>query len=65
MALGNAGMPALCAVLRDERGDLDMVRGALECLVLAVQPAPAQDSSVRAPPASCGPCRASALVASN
>ena len=48
VALGNAGLPALCTVLQDERGDLEMVRGALECLVLAIQPSACGDNSVRA-----------------
>ena len=47
VALGNAGLPMLCMVLHDERGDLEMVRGALECLVLAVQPGASGNSSVR------------------
>jgi hypothetical protein len=34
------GLPILASVLRDDRDDIEMVRGALEALVLAVgQPA--------------------------
>eukprot|EP00884_Botryococcus_braunii_P007321 jgi/Botrbrau1/16590/Bobra.0068s0020.1 len=35
-AVGNAGFPVLCGILREERGDVDMVRGALECLAIAL-----------------------------
>ncbi|KAK9825363.1 hypothetical protein WJX81_004059 [Elliptochloris bilobata] len=45
VALGNAGLPVLCTVLCDERGDLEMVRGALECLVLAVHPGASSGTS--------------------
>ncbi len=30
------GLPILCEVVREERDDLEMLRGALECLCLAV-----------------------------
>lgn len=30
------GFPTLCEVVREEREDLEMLRGALECLVLAL-----------------------------
>ena len=40
LAVGTMGLPCLAAVLRDDRDDIELVRGALECLVLAVgQPA--------------------------
>jgi hypothetical protein len=32
------GIPVLLAVLQDDRDDLDLVRGALECLVAAMTP---------------------------
>ena len=38
LALGATGFPVLCGVLRDERGDTEMVRGALECLLVATNP---------------------------
>ena len=36
LAVGAMGFPILCEVVREEREDLDMLRGALECLVLAL-----------------------------
>ena len=30
------GLPILCEVVREERDELEMLRGALECLCLAV-----------------------------
>ncbi len=35
-AVGNAGFPVLCGILREERADVDLVRGALECLAIAL-----------------------------
>ncbi|BDA49633.1 General vesicular transport factor p115 [Coccomyxa sp. Obi] len=37
-ALGNGGFPVLINALRNERGDLELMRGVLECLAIAVQP---------------------------
>ena len=36
LAMGAMGLPILCEVVREERDDLEMLRGALECLCLAV-----------------------------
>ncbi|MCO5604777.1 hypothetical protein L7F22_058947 [Adiantum nelumboides] len=36
LALGATGLPILLSILREERGDLDLVRGALETLVSAL-----------------------------
>ncbi|GAX81853.1 hypothetical protein CEUSTIGMA_g9281.t1 [Chlamydomonas eustigma] len=36
VALGNMGLPVLVSVLMDDRDDIELVRGALESLVLAV-----------------------------
>ena len=38
LALGNGSFPVLLTALREERGDTELVRGILECLVLALQP---------------------------
>ena len=38
LALGNGGFPVLMHALREERGDVELVRGVLECLVIALQP---------------------------
>lgn len=38
IALGNGGFPVLINALKNERGDLELVRGVLECLAIAVQP---------------------------
>ncbi|KAK9814747.1 hypothetical protein WJX72_010794 [[Myrmecia] bisecta] len=38
LALGASGFPVLCGVLRDERNDVEMVRSALECLLVATSP---------------------------
>lgn len=36
VAVGNSGFPVLCGILREERADVEMVRGALECLAIAL-----------------------------
>jgi hypothetical protein len=36
VALGNMGFPVLVSVLMDDRDDIELVRGALESLVLAM-----------------------------
>ena len=36
LAVGAMGFPTLCEVVREEREDLEMLRGALETLVLAL-----------------------------
>ncbi len=38
IALGNGGFPVLINALEKERDDLELVRGVLECLAIAVQP---------------------------
>lgn len=38
VALGNGGFHVLIDALRKERSDLELVRGVLECLAIAVQP---------------------------
>jgi hypothetical protein len=40
------GLPTLCEVVREERDDLEMLRGALECLCLSV-PASGEANSRR------------------
>lgn len=35
-ALGSMGFPVLMHVLQDDREDVELVRGALECLLLAM-----------------------------
>ena len=37
-----AGLPVLCSVLSTEQGDKEMLRGALECLNIAVAPSQVQ-----------------------
>ena len=43
LAVGAMGLPILCEVVREERDDLEMLRGALECLCLAVPASSAGD----------------------
>ena len=38
--IGMNGLSVLCGVLRDEKGDKEMLRGALECLSVALTPSP-------------------------
>ena len=52
LAIGAMGLPILAEVVREERDDLEMLRGALECLCLAV-PAASADNPRR--PQACGP----------
>jgi hypothetical protein len=38
--LGMTGLPVLCNILKEDRGDREMLRGALECLNIAIAPTP-------------------------
>ena len=38
LALGNTGIPVLCNVFCTERGDMELLRSALECLAIAMEP---------------------------
>ncbi len=42
LAVGNMGLPVLVSVLHEDRDDLELVRGALECLVAAMLPSSQQ-----------------------
>lgn len=51
LAVGAMGYPILCEVVREEREDLDMLHGALECLVLSLacgQPPPVKPARPQA-----------------
>ena len=49
LAVGAMGLPTLCEVVREERDDIEMLRGALDCLCLSV-PA-SSDAHARRPQA--------------
>ncbi len=52
LALGNIGMPILISILRDERSDTALVRGAIECLHVSMAQAPkARQQEAQATPA--------------
>lgn len=39
MTVGLTGLPVLCGILKEEKGDKELLRGALECLNVAMSPA--------------------------
>ncbi len=44
LAVGAHGLPLLCTVVKEERQDIEMLRGALECLTVVIGP-PSQAES--------------------
>lgn len=44
LAVGAHGLPMLCTVVKEERQDIEMLRGALECLTIVIGP-PSQAES--------------------
>lgn len=44
LAVGAHGLPLLCTVVKEERQDIEMLRGALECLTIVIGP-PSQAES--------------------
>jgi len=43
-AVGAHGLPLLCTVVKEERQDIEMLRGAMECLTIVIGP-PSQAES--------------------
>ena len=46
------GLPVLCTILKEDQGDKHMLRGALECLNIAIAPSQVRAFPPSAPPAS-------------
>ena len=44
VAVGGHGLPLLCTVIKEERQDIEMLQGALECLTIVIGP-PSQAES--------------------
>ncbi len=44
VAVGAHGLPVLCLVVKEERQEIEMLRGALECLTIVIGP-PSQAES--------------------
>ncbi|KAA6420456.1 MAG: golgin candidate 6-like [Trebouxia sp. A1-2] len=49
LAVGAHGLPMLCTVVKEERQDIEMLRGALECLTIVIGPPSQAESAGKGP----------------
>ncbi|KAL0019412.1 hypothetical protein WJX77_011077 [Trebouxia sp. C0004] len=49
VAVGALGLPMLCTVVKEERQDIEMLRGALECLTIVIGPPSQAESAGKGP----------------
>ncbi|DBB15044.1 TPA: hypothetical protein ACH3X3_004627 [Trebouxia sp. C0006] len=49
LAVGAHGLPLLCTVVKEERQDIEMLRGALECLTIVIGPPSQAESAGKGP----------------